>query len=101
MASQLDYTGPNGSTIDKYEGLVTPARHYRVIGGGDQDLTIRFKEEDDTGMRAEHALLAILAERVREKMLDDTSGNQEGLNAITKINSAMILLERYLAAVNE
>jgi len=52
-------------------------------------------------MRAEHALLAILAERVREKMLDDVNGRQEGLDAITKINSAMILLERYLVAVNE
>ena len=96
----LDYEGPSGSTIDKYE-LGVPARHYRLIGGGDQDLNIKFKEEDDTGMRAEHGLLAILAERVREKMLDDTSGSQEGLDAITKIKSAMILLERYLGVVNE
>lgn len=96
----LDYTGPSGSTIDKYE-LGVPARTYRIIGGGAADVTVRFKAEDDTGMRAEHGLLAILSERVREKMLDDTTGNQEGLDAITKINSAMILLERYLAAVNE
>ena len=64
-------------------------------------MTIKFKAADDTGMRAEHGLLAVLAERVREKMLDDTTGNQEGLNAITKINAAMILLEQYLTAVNE
>lgn len=96
----LDYEGPNGSTIDKYDDSV-PARHYRLIGGGDQDLNVKFKPEDDTGMRAEHGLLAILAERVREKMLDDTSGNQEGLDSITKIKSAMILLERYLGVVNE
>ena len=96
----LDYTGPSGSTIDKYE-LGVPARHYRLIGGGDQDLNVKFKEEDDTGMRAEHGLLAILAERIREKMLDDVNGNDEGLAAITKINSAMIYLERYLDAVNE
>jgi hypothetical protein len=96
----LDYEGPSGSTIDKYE-LGMPARTYRIIGGGAADVSIRFKAEDDTGMRAEHGLLAILAERVREKMIDDTSGRQEGLDAITKINSAMILLERYLTAVNE
>lgn len=96
----LDYTGPNGSTIDKVD-LGVPARHYRLLGNNQQDLNVRFKVEDDTGMRAEHGLLAILAERVREKMLDDTTGNQEGLDAITKIKSAMILLERYLLVVNE
>ena len=96
----LDYLGPSGSTIDKYE-LGTPTRHYRLIGGGSADVSIKFKPADDTGMRAEHGLLAIVAERVREKMLDDTSGSQEGLNAITKINVAMIMLERYLTAVNE
>ena len=96
----LDYEGPSGSTIDKYESGL-PARAYRIIGGGAVDVTIKFKAEDDTGMRAEHGLLAVLAERVREKMLDDTSGSQEGLNAITKINAAMIMLERYLTAVNE
>jgi hypothetical protein len=96
----LDYEGPSGSTIDKYEGGV-PSRSYRIIGGGEADLTVRFKAEDDTGVRAEHGMLAILAERVREKMMDDTSGNQQGLDAITKIKSAMILLERYLTEVNE
>jgi len=92
----LDYEGPSGSAIDKQD-----ARVYRIIGGGAADVTVRFKAEDDAGMRAEHGLLAILSERVREKMLDDTSGNQEGLDAITKINSAMIMLERYLKAGGE
>jgi hypothetical protein len=92
----LDYEGPSGSTIEK-----RGAREYRIVGGGAADVTVRFKAEDDAGLRAEHGILAILSDRVRQKMEDVTGVCQEGLDAITKINSAMILLERYQKAIGD